>query len=177
MLELVPDPVWNTSTGNWSAHPPATTSAAAAAMASATSASTTPRVALTSAAAPLDAGQRRDQRRVEPLARHREVVDRPLGLGRPPRRHRHPDLAHRVVLDPEAVVRAGRVVSVVRVTRFHARTVPTYSAIPMTGFAYTELLPIGPDETPYELVTTDGIGSLEADRTGSSPSSPRCSPS
>jgi fumarate hydratase class I len=32
----------------------------------------------------------------------------------------------------------------------------------MTGFAYTELLPIGPDETPYELVTTEGIGSLEA---------------
>jgi fumarate hydratase class I len=32
----------------------------------------------------------------------------------------------------------------------------------MTGFAYTELLPTGPDETPYELLTTDGIGSLEA---------------
>jgi fumarate hydratase, class I len=32
----------------------------------------------------------------------------------------------------------------------------------MTGFTHTELLPLGPDDTPYDLVTTDGVGSLEA---------------
>jgi fumarate hydratase class I len=32
----------------------------------------------------------------------------------------------------------------------------------MTEFAYTELLPLGPDETTYRLVTTDGIGSVTA---------------
>jgi fumarate hydratase class I len=31
----------------------------------------------------------------------------------------------------------------------------------MTGFAYTDLLPLGPDDTDYQLLTTDGIGSLE----------------
>jgi fumarate hydratase class I len=31
-----------------------------------------------------------------------------------------------------------------------------------TGFEYTELLPLGPDETTYNLVTTEGIGTLEA---------------
>ena len=53
MFELVPEPVWNTSTGNWSSWSPATTSAAAASMAVATSASTTPSSALAAAAAPL----------------------------------------------------------------------------------------------------------------------------
>jgi fumarate hydratase, class I len=32
----------------------------------------------------------------------------------------------------------------------------------MTEFAYTELLPLGPDETTYRLVTTDGLGSFTA---------------
>jgi fumarate hydratase, class I len=32
----------------------------------------------------------------------------------------------------------------------------------MTDFAFTEILPLGPDETEYRLLTTDGIGSLEA---------------
>ena len=27
----------------------------------------------------------------------------------------------------------------------------------MTEFAYTEMLPLGPDETPYRLVTTEGV--------------------
>src|ERR671910_538419 len=53
MFELVPEPVWNTSSGNWSSQRPSTTSCAAAAMASATSASMTPRSALARAAAPL----------------------------------------------------------------------------------------------------------------------------
>jgi fumarate hydratase, class I len=32
----------------------------------------------------------------------------------------------------------------------------------MTEFAFTELLPLGPDETTYRLVSSDGIGSLSA---------------
>jgi len=32
----------------------------------------------------------------------------------------------------------------------------------MTDFAFTELLPIGPDETPYRLLTTDGVSTFEA---------------
>ncbi|HEY2997428.1 MAG TPA: fumarate hydratase [Acidimicrobiales bacterium] len=32
----------------------------------------------------------------------------------------------------------------------------------MTEFAYTQLLPLGPDETTYRLVTTDGLGSFTA---------------
>ena len=32
----------------------------------------------------------------------------------------------------------------------------------MTEFAYTELLPLGPDETTYRLVSSDGIGSFTA---------------
>jgi len=27
----------------------------------------------------------------------------------------------------------------------------------MSDFAYTELLPIGADQTPYRLLTTDGV--------------------
>ncbi|HEX8802850.1 MAG TPA: fumarate hydratase [Acidimicrobiales bacterium] len=32
----------------------------------------------------------------------------------------------------------------------------------MTGFAHTPLLPLGPDDTTYRLVTSDGVGSLDA---------------
>ncbi|HEX5365588.1 MAG TPA: fumarate hydratase [Acidimicrobiales bacterium] len=32
----------------------------------------------------------------------------------------------------------------------------------MPEFAYTDLLPLGPDDTPYRLVSSDGIGSLTA---------------
>jgi hypothetical protein len=39
MFVEVPDPVWNTSTGNWSSHRPAATSSAAAAIAAPSSAS------------------------------------------------------------------------------------------------------------------------------------------
>ena len=53
MFEDVPEPVWNTSTGNWSACSPRTTSSAATSIASATSAGTTPSLALTYAAAAL----------------------------------------------------------------------------------------------------------------------------
>src|SRR3954451_2985512 len=53
MFEEVPEPVWNTSMGKWSRCWPATISAAAARMASACCGSTTPRSALTFAAAAL----------------------------------------------------------------------------------------------------------------------------
>jgi fumarate hydratase class I len=32
----------------------------------------------------------------------------------------------------------------------------------MTDFAYQELLPLGPDETPYRLLSTDGVSTFEA---------------
>ena len=48
-----PEPVWNTSMGNWSSCSPAAIWSAAAAMRSATSASSSPRSAFTRAAAPL----------------------------------------------------------------------------------------------------------------------------
>jgi len=38
---------------------------------------------------------------------------------------------------------------------------PTYRD-PMTEFAYTELLPIGADTTPYRLLTTEGVSTFEA---------------
>lgn len=31
----------------------------------------------------------------------------------------------------------------------------------MAEFAYTELLPLGPDDTPYRLLTTDGVGTVD----------------
>ena len=53
MFELVPDPVWNTSTGNWASCAPAATSSAAAAIAAARSSASTPIRPLTRAAAAL----------------------------------------------------------------------------------------------------------------------------
>src|SRR5689334_5964890 len=32
----------------------------------------------------------------------------------------------------------------------------------MTDLAFTELLPLGPDDTPYRLLTTDGVSTVEA---------------
>ena len=53
MFELVPEPVWKTSIGNWSSSSPSATRSAAAAMRSATSASRSPSSAFTRAAAAL----------------------------------------------------------------------------------------------------------------------------
>jgi fumarate hydratase class I len=39
---------------------------------------------------------------------------------------------------------------------------PAYVSGAMTEFAFTELLPLGPDETTYRLVETEGIGSFTA---------------
>jgi len=38
---------------------------------------------------------------------------------------------------------------------------PTYRD-PMTSFAYTEMLPLGADSTPYRLLTTEGVSTFEA---------------
>ena len=35
---------------------------------------------------------------------------------------------------------------------------------PEPEFRYSDLLPIGPDETPYRLVTTEGVSTFEARR-------------
>src|SRR4051812_34656054 len=53
MFELVPEPVWKTSMGNWSSWRPSAISSPAAAMRSASSASSRPRSALTRAAVAL----------------------------------------------------------------------------------------------------------------------------
>jgi len=53
MFVEVPDPVWKTSTGNWSACSPAITSSAARTIARATSSGTVPISALTTAASRL----------------------------------------------------------------------------------------------------------------------------
>ena len=53
MFELVPEPVWKTSIGNWSSNSPAATRSAAAAIRPAISESSRPRSALARAAAPL----------------------------------------------------------------------------------------------------------------------------
>ena len=53
MFELVPEPVWKTSIGNWSSSSPAATRSAAAAIRSAFSASSRPSSAFTRAAAAL----------------------------------------------------------------------------------------------------------------------------
>ena len=53
MLELVPDPVWNTSMGNWSSWRPSAISLAAAMIASAFSAPSSPRSLFTCAQAAL----------------------------------------------------------------------------------------------------------------------------
>ena len=37
----------------------------------------------------------------------------------------------------------------------------------MTDFAYEDLLPIGDDETPYRLLTTDGVSVVDTSRVAS----------
>src|SRR5690606_15744640 len=107
-----------------------------------------------------------------------EVLDGPLGLRAPQGPRRHADLAHRVALDAvlgtgvdgvgigghgsdgtrrgPGRLGAGAVPNVTREPR------PAYVSGAMTEFAFTELLPLGPDETTYRLVETEGIGSFTA---------------
>ena len=66
----------------------------------------------------LDACQRLDLRPLEATARDREVLDGALGLRPPPGVRRHPNLAHRVALDPILAhrLKSGVSVSVNRMT-------------------------------------------------------------
>ncbi len=109
MLELVPEPVWNTSMGNWSSCRPSAISPAAAMIASAFSAGSRLEVLVHLRAGRLQQGHGPDLVAVQAAERDREVLHGPLGLRPPQGVGRHPDLAHGVVLDPVlAVVRKHR---------------------------------------------------------------------
>ncbi len=109
MLELVPEPVWKTSSGNSASCSPAATAAAASSIAVACSAVRMPSSPFDPRRGGLDQPERVDQPRLEGGAADREVLDRALGLRPPQRVARHLDLAHAVVLDAEP----GRSVGVV----------------------------------------------------------------
>ncbi len=99
MFELVPEPVWNTSMGNWSSCRPSAISPAAAMIASAFSGGEQPEVLVHLRAGALQQTERPDLGALQPAARDREVLHRTLRLRAPQRVDRHPDLAHGVVLD------------------------------------------------------------------------------
>ncbi len=165
MFELVPEPVWNTSSGKWSSCSPAATSAAAAAMADATSGSTTPSSALASAAAPL---MRASAAMSERSSRTPETGKFSTA--------RWVCAAQRA----DAGTRTSPIVSRSMRNSSSLRSAVTYATVPrrglnvtgtprpayvsptMTEFAFTELLPLGPDETTYRLVSSDGVGSFTA---------------
>ena len=44
-------------------------------------------------------------------------------------------------------------------------------------FRYSDLLPTGPDDTPYRLVTTEGVSTFEAERPDLPPGRARGDPS
>ena len=106
MLELVPEPVWKTSTGKCVVvlargdlvggrgdrvrHRPVEHAD----------------VLVDARRGRLDQPQRADLRALQPAPGDREVLDGPLGLRPPQRVGGHLDLAHRVVLDPEAALLA-----------------------------------------------------------------------
>ena len=112
MLDEVPEPVWNTSIGNWSSYPPSATCAAAVAIALATSVVEHAEIGVDLRGGALDLGQRPDVRGFQATPGDREVLHRPLGLRPPQGVGGHPDLAHRVAFDPEAalVSRHGSIV-------------------------------------------------------------------
>ena len=103
MLVEVPEPVWNTSTGNWSSHWPVATSAAESWIARGDVLGQHAELPVDDARRALDRRQRADQRPLDPQPGHREVLHRPLRLRAPASRRRHPHLPHRVVLDAELV--------------------------------------------------------------------------
>ena len=150
MFVDVPEPVWNVSTGNWSSHRPSATCCGGGDDHGGHVALDHAQVGVDLRGRRLDRAEGVDELRLDGPARHREVLHRPLRLGAPPGRGRDPDLAHRVVLDPDVVLG-------------HAPTVGPDLAFPsMTDLAFTELLPLGPDDTPYRLLTTDGVSTVEA---------------
>src|SRR5690606_31753188 len=127
----------------------------------------------------LDAGEGGDERPRQPHTRDGEVLHGPLGLRAPQGPGRHVDLAHRVALDAVLGARidgvgigghgsdgtrrgAGRLRHPRAVPNVTRGSRPAYVSRAMTEFAHTELLPLGPDETTYRLVDTEGIGSFTA---------------
>ena len=127
---------------------------------------------------PLDRAQGVDQFDGHRLAGDGEVLDRPLRLRAPQRRARDPDLAQRVVLDAMVAhdtklkhptgskLPAGtpaRPTDVVSTFEFRppntADEADTVTAMP--EFEYQELLPTGHDDTPYRLLTTDGVSTFD----------------
>ncbi len=98
----------------------------------------------------LDRGQRSDERPLDRPARDREVLDRALGLRAPQGIGRNPNFAHRVVFGA--------------IGRGHARDPTPVPFNPVASdFQYQDMLPAGGhDDTPYRLVTTDGVRTVEA---------------
>src|SRR5436190_22179220 len=88
----------------------------------------------------LDEPERVNQRRRQRIARDREVVDGALRLRAPAGARGNAHFPHRIVLD----ACFGHVCSV---------TVP----FAVADFVYQELLPLGADETPYRLLTSDYV--------------------
>ena len=165
MLVLVPEPVWKTSSGKWSSNAPKDISDATSWMAAATSFGMTRRRPLTVAATPLIEPRAWISSAGDPLAGDREVLDGPLRLRTPPRRDRDPHLAHGVVLDahlPLAVVGGGRRSGCGGHGR-HATAGPgprdTVTACRSSNTRTSS--PSVADDTPYRLLTTDGVSTFE----------------
>ncbi len=107
MLVLVPEPVWNTSSGNCASCAPAATSPAAASTACATLSSSSPSSRLARAAACFTSPSAAMNSRGQRHAADRKVLHRPLRLRAPQRVSGHLDLAHAVVLHPEGTRHAA----------------------------------------------------------------------
>ena len=103
MFELVPEPVWKTSTGNWSPWSPEATAAAAPSTAPAVAVVDHPELAVGAGRRLLDQRERADQPGLERGPADGEVLDGSLGLGLPQRVGGDAHLAHGVVLDPVVV--------------------------------------------------------------------------
>ena len=101
MLVEVPDPVWKTSMGNSSSHSPARHLRGRRGDGCGHLLVDRLQPGVLERRGALDRGQGRDERPLDGHPRDGEVVDRPLRLGLPLGRRRHPHLPHGVVLDAE----------------------------------------------------------------------------
>ena len=103
MFDDVPEPVWNTSTGNWSSHDAVGDLGGRGGDGGADLLGDRGDVLqrrVHRRGLALDERQRPDQAGLEREPGDREVLDGPLGLRAPLRVRRYRDVAHRVVLDP-----------------------------------------------------------------------------
>src|SRR3954447_6333683 len=144
MFDDVPDPVWKTSIGNWSSYLPRLTAAAASWMALAMSLSSTPR---------------------RPLI----VADTPLNDASAPMRSREmcsPEIGKlstaRCVCAPHLASSGTRTSPMVSCSTRMPATLST-RVVSVTEFLYQDMLPLGPDDTSYRLLTTEGVSTFEAD--------------